>query len=66
MEGKEWLTVKEVAELVGVTPNRVYNWRKEGKIKPHQLRLTNQGFKKRILIHKSFITENFKEEVHNG
>jgi len=66
MEKKEWLTPKEVAQITGVTVNRVYNWRKEGKIKPHQLRYGNQGFKKRIFIHRSFITENFGREVQNG
>ena len=28
----EWLTLKQAAELVGVTPRTVQNWIKNGKI----------------------------------
>ena len=33
----EWLTLKQAAELVGVTPRTVQNWIKNGKIKGYQV-----------------------------
>ena len=33
----EWLTLKQAAELVGVTPRTVQNWIKTGKIKGYQV-----------------------------
>ena len=33
----EWLTLKQAAELVGVTPRTVQNWIKNGKIRGYQV-----------------------------
>lgn len=33
----EWLTLKQAAELVGVTPRTVQNWIKNDKIKGYQV-----------------------------
>ena len=33
----EWLTLRQAAELVGVTPRTVQNWIKNGKIKGYQV-----------------------------
>ena len=33
----KWLTLKQAAELVGVTPRTVQNWIKNGKIKGYQV-----------------------------
>ena len=33
----EWLTLKQAAELVGVTTRTVQNWIKNGKIKGYQV-----------------------------
>ena len=33
----EWLTLKQAAELVGVTPRTVQNWIKNGMIKGYQV-----------------------------
>ena len=33
----EWLTQKQAAELVGVTPRTVQNWIKDGKIRGYQV-----------------------------
>lgn len=33
----EWLTLKQAAELVGVTPRTVQNWIKNRKIKGYQV-----------------------------
>ena len=33
----EWLTLKQAAELVGVTTRTVQNWIKDGKIKGYQV-----------------------------
>jgi len=63
MEKKEWLTAKEVAELTGVTVNRVYNWRKEGRVKPELVLEKMQGFKKRVYFHRKFVEEILKKEV---
>jgi predicted site-specific integrase-resolvase len=63
MEKKEWLTAKEVAELTGVTVNRVYNWKKEGRVKSEYLLEKKQGFKKRIFFHRRFVAEILEKEV---
>ena len=63
MEKEEWLTAKEVAELTGVTVNRVYNWKKEGRVKPEYLLEKKQGFKKRIFFHRRFVAEILEKEV---
>jgi len=63
MEKKEWLTAKEVAELTGVTVNRVYNWRKEGRVKPEFILEKMQGFKKRVYFHRKFVEEILNREV---
>ena len=62
METKEWLTATEVASLTGVTPNRVYNWRKEGRIPPELIRETRQGFRKRIYFHRSILKKILGKE----
>lgn len=59
---KEWLTAVEVASLTGVTPNRVYNWRKEGRIPPEFVKEERQGFRKRIYFHKSILEKLFGKE----
>ena len=33
----EWLTLKQAAELVGVTPRTVQNWIKNGKIRGYRV-----------------------------
>ena len=33
----EWLTLKQAAELVGVTPRTVQNWSKNGKVRGYQV-----------------------------
>lgn len=33
----DWLTLKQAAEFVGVTPRTVQNWIKNGKIKGYQV-----------------------------
>ena len=33
----EWLTLKQAAELVGVTPRTVQNWIKNGKVRGYQV-----------------------------
>lgn len=38
---KQYLTVKEVAQLIGVTPLTLRNWDKAGKLKAHRNPLNN-------------------------
>ena len=33
----EWLTLKQAAEFVGVTPRTVQNWIKNGKVRGYQV-----------------------------
>ncbi len=34
--GKEWMTVKEAAEYLGVSTSTIRNWKREGKLKDCQ------------------------------
>ena len=38
---KKYLTIKEVSELLGVTPLTLRNWDKKGKLKAHRNPINN-------------------------
>jgi len=66
MEAKEWLTAKELAEQVGVSVQRVYNWKREKKIPKGKLKVVVKGFRKRILFHSSLVEQLKEREVCHG
>jgi predicted site-specific integrase-resolvase len=66
METKEWLTAKELAKAVGVSVQRVYNWKRERKIPKGKLKVVVKGFRKRILFHSSLVEQLKEREVCHG
>lgn len=38
---KNYLTIKEVAKILGVTPQTLRNWDKSGKLKPYRNPINN-------------------------
>ena len=66
MEAKEWLTAKELAKAVGVSVQRVYNWRKEGKFPPEKVKVVLKGFDRRVYFHSSLVEQLKEREVNHG
>jgi excisionase family DNA binding protein len=66
MEAKEWLTAKELARAVGVSVQRVYNWRREGRIPAEKIKEVIKGFRRRVYFHSSLVEQLKEREVCHG
>ena len=66
MKTKEWLTAKELAQQVGVSLQRVYNWRREGKIPAGKVKEVIKGFRRRVYFHSSLVEQLKEREVCHG
>lgn len=56
---REYLTIKETADLVGVSPQTLRNWEKNGELVPYRNPINNYRMYKVIQI------ETFIEEMRN-
>ncbi len=60
------MEAKELAKEVGVSVQRVYNWRKEGKFPPEKVKVILKGFDRRVYFHSSLVEQLKEREVCNG